>query len=125
MNRSSELNQTTVEVLMGMVELSDMFIDNQDKHNLVGIKEMVNERKKILSKFENPSSAKFSSKSRIDEVKKIIERSKEQDRVIEAIVRKLQKDIVDSMNQMKKNKKSLNGYRSKMTKTPRFIDKMR
>ena len=125
MNSRTELNQTAVEVLVDMVELSDKFLNDQDKHNLHGIEEIVDKRKKILSRFENPVSAGFASKSRIDEVRKILQRSKEQDKAMEAIVRKLQKDIVESLNRMKKNIKSLNGYKSKMTKTPRFIDKMR
>lgn len=125
MNGEMELKQTTVDILREIVELSDEFISDSGRHNLTGVKELVNSRKKILSGFETPGEKTIRSKSRMDAVKKIMIRCKEQDQTIEDIVRKIQSDLVDSVSQMKKVMKSMSGYKSNLMKIPRFIDKKR
>lgn len=117
--------QSTTEVFARIVEKTDRFIEDPKRHNLNGIKKLIEQRRMLLSRLEIAPPAGTTTQSEADRIDSLLNRILGQDESLEAIVRRLQKDISQSIDNMRRVKKEFSGYKSKKLRGARFIDKKR
>ncbi|MBC8204061.1 hypothetical protein ISS30_00430 [bacterium] len=120
---SAVKENTFIQLCREILQAAEDFIGDPREHTNAGVKRLIEKRRGILAKLERVT--KDDPPSDADLMNEIFNRLKEQDIRLEAVIRRMQFDMKEAVNQMRKMHKAVLKYASKSPKPSIFIDKKR
>ncbi|NQS97568.1 MAG: hypothetical protein HQ591_03860 [candidate division Zixibacteria bacterium] len=113
------------EICQRVIEATDRFLADVSRHNIKGIRALVEERREILAELENIQEGNALKSNQLERIGKMRERIIEQEKSLEALVGRLQGDISEILKQMNRSKSILRKYGWRKRKPSLFIDRKR
>lgn len=116
---------TSLEICRRAIEATDRFLADVSRHNIKGIRGLVEERRVILSDLENMEEGNELSDDYLEQAERMRERIMEQEKALSALVEQLQGAISEILNNMNRSKLILRKYRWNKRQPSKFIDRKR
>jgi hypothetical protein len=107
-----------------IIAVTDEFLRQSSRHNLAGLKELVDIRRDLLLALGKTPIPTSLSREHANILSTLSQRIDEQGATIEAITRRLQLDIVNRLDEIHRAKAMLKNYKSRFPKPSKFVDKV-
>ena len=117
--------QNAVELLLQFIETDQRFLQSPEAQNLKTVRQLVEDRRRLLDSLPRFAKGEGIQYHRDEQIDSLLNRCRRLDGEVEAAVKELQNNLTESINHMRKTRKSFRGYKTKKKSEPRFIDKKR
>jgi hypothetical protein len=101
-----------------LIAATQEFLDDPLRHDLSGLKKVVNDRRSILAGI-----AAGSEKSPSDERKQLLDKAQAQDKELEKVLADIRERLSYSVDNLRKNRAVLQKFRPHKVRMPLFFDK--